>query len=374
MWPEAIFRANLQPHPMPACKSLVPLLGAACLLGCEQRQTASPSVSVWPVSASPLLVISDSAVPPGHEFNGISSARRLRDGSILLANAGAYELVLFDSTGQFARAIGRRGGGPGEYQGPIALFAWKADSLAVLDAGNYRWTILSSAFQPVRTEIAPSRNLPQPTWLYQGAIIYDGLTDSVPSWVVVTLDTLRGADPGFIRLTQARRDDVGALWIRNSTDDRNWNVYLAPGSPAGEVTLPRGFEPLHIGNDFVLGITRDSLGLETVSLLRLSRVGSPPPASPAVTASAFPDSTARRVLLNLMTAQEMYYSLHGRYADAVDSLSLTNPPPHRIFLLAGDRRHWTGIGVHPETGATCGVSVGLPAPVGWLDGTIHCGR
>lgn len=45
-----------------------------------------------------------------------------------------------------------------------------------------------------------------------------------------------------------------------------------------------------------------------------------------------------------------------------------------LVLLSGDKRHWVGLLYHRATRTTCGVSVGFPAPDGWLDGTPFRGR
>src|SRR5262245_23705397 len=108
-------------------------LSAVAVLSTACTNAGKPTVGglIWVVSEQPILVIADSANPPGHEFNGISSARRRHDRSILVANAGAVELALYDSAGRFQRAVGRKGQGPGEFQGPISVFAWRADSLVI---------------------------------------------------------------------------------------------------------------------------------------------------------------------------------------------------------------------------------------------------
>ena len=138
----------------------------------------------------------------------MSSARRLSDRSILVANSGGFELLLFDSSGRFQRAIGRKGKGPGEFQGPISLFAWRADSVAVYDPATLRWTVFDPALVAARTTSAPNPEMLQPTWLYQGAVVNDGLLLPVYRWMVAALDTARRKDPEFQRLIRARRDDL----------------------------------------------------------------------------------------------------------------------------------------------------------------------
>lgn len=350
------------------------LVVAALISGCD-RSAPPPAVAPrWAVSEGPMVSIADSTVPRGHEFNGISSARRLEDHGLLVANAGAAELELFDSAGRFQRAIGRKGRGPGDFETMISVFAWRADSIAVYDAGNVRWTILDPALAVTRMSAAPDPRILQPTWLYHGAMVNDGVTDSVPGWVFAVVDSVRKADPQFTRLIRGRRDDVGALWLRDSLDDRRWTVYLAAGKPAATVVLPSNLEPLQIGRDFIVGLIKDSLGVEQIRVHSLRRGDTPVASAGFEAAFPTPDSAMLGSFRFLLVAQEGYYSNRGRYATRADSLELSPPFPYRLFLLEADSRHWTGIAIRVETGATCGLSIGWPAPVGWMDGTIFCGR
>ena len=349
-------------------------LALTALTTCTRSRSAETIGPAWAVADRASVSITDSAAPPGHELNGVSSARRLPDHAILVANAGAFELALFDSTGRFQRAIGRKGRGPGEFQGPISVFAWRADSLTVYDPATLRWTILGPALATSRSIPAPNSTILQPTWLYQGAVVNDGVIDPVPGWVLAILDSLRRQDPEFGKLMHARRDDLGALWVRDSLNKGKWAVYADSGLPAATVLLPSGLEPLHIGEDFVLGIVYDSLGVEELRSYTLHR---PNPYSKPRTLTSAPlpsDPAILAAFRGLLMAQEMYYSSHAKYAAQADSLRLTTPFPAHLFLLEGDARHWSAIAVHRETGATCGLSVGWPSPLGWLDGTPFCGR
>ena len=347
---------------------------APFIVGCSGQRTAPSGLPVWAVGEHPLMTIADSAAPPGHEFNGISSAHRRSDGTILVANSGAAELALFDSSGRFVKTVGRKGQGPGEFQGPIAVFAWRADSVVVFDPANLRWTVLDPRLMASRTATAPDSAIRLPTWLYQGAMVNDRTLSPVPTWVLAALDAARRTDPAFTRLILARRDDMGALWIRDAADETRWTVQSGPAGGAATVRLPSGLHPLQIGDNFILGLVRDTVGIEELRIHPLHRPSAV--AVPAeLAAPALPkDSTLLAALPNLLMAQEVYYSEHAKYAGHVDSLRLTAPFPYRLFILNGDSHHWSAVAVRRETGATCGLSVGTPAPLGWLDGNPFCGR
>ena len=68
-------------------------------------------------------------------------------------------------------------------------------------------------------------------------------------------------------------DDAGHLWVleynRPGDEGYRWSVFDPVGGLLGEVTFPVVLEPMHIGNDFVLGKWRDGLDVEHVRLYEL---------------------------------------------------------------------------------------------------------
>ena len=82
------------------------------------------------------------------------------------------------------------------------------------------------------------------------------------------------AYPAFSALAS---DPLGYLWVREYDlpgQDRNlWTVFDPEGRVQGFVEMPIGFEPHEIGEDYILGLARDDLGVERVQLWGLSRGG-----------------------------------------------------------------------------------------------------
>ena len=77
---------------------------------------------------------------------------RMSDGRILLNTmAGEPSIAVFDSTGRHVRTIGRRGGGPGEFQALGRFKITGKDTLRVFDISARRMTVLSSTFALVQT-------------------------------------------------------------------------------------------------------------------------------------------------------------------------------------------------------------------------------
>ena len=70
-------------------------------------------------------------------------------------------------------------------------------------------------------------------------------------------------------------DDDGDLWLEAWRPPwesaSNWDVLTSEGEWLGPVSMPARFTPYQIGTDFVLGVTRDELGVERVESLRLAK-------------------------------------------------------------------------------------------------------
>lgn len=72
-------------------------------------------------------------------------------------------------------------------------------------------------------------------------------------------------------------DPAGSLWIENyrrpwdSLATRNWSVFEPTGSWLGDVEFPRGLRVFEIGDNHVVGVERDSDGVEFVRLYRITR-------------------------------------------------------------------------------------------------------
>lgn len=77
-------------------------------------------------------------------------------------------------------------------------------------------------------------------------------------------------------------DPAGDVWVEAyipppsrfappSTEPRHWLVFDPSGAWLGTVDLPASFDLYEVGDDYVLGCSTDSMGVETVRMLRLSR-------------------------------------------------------------------------------------------------------
>jgi hypothetical protein len=70
-------------------------------------------------------------------------------------------------------------------------------------------------------------------------------------------------------------DAIGNLWaaeyVRYPDPPTVWTVFAMDGELLGEVHMPHGFQPLHIGKDWMIGVGRDELDVEYVRLYRIER-------------------------------------------------------------------------------------------------------
>jgi DNA-binding beta-propeller fold protein YncE len=77
-----------------------------------------------------------------HEmFGQVAGVSFDAEGRLYVLDRGNHRVVVFGPDGRFLRSLGRRGSGPGELQGPVAL-AVTGDQVAVLDlpdGGLPRW-------------------------------------------------------------------------------------------------------------------------------------------------------------------------------------------------------------------------------------------
>lgn len=79
---------------------------------------------------------------PEYPFDAVAGIVLRNDGSLVVADGGSRQLLFFDATGQFVRAVGRSGRGPGEFAGEIELLPYRRDSLLVWEFGRRQLTVL----------------------------------------------------------------------------------------------------------------------------------------------------------------------------------------------------------------------------------------
>ena len=131
------------------CLALLIVTGGSACTGSEQRATTTqvdtigdivhvrsiPAAVTW--SLTELMTIHGG----DHGFTAVSMAVD-RDRNLYIADYVEATIQVFDSTGAWIRAIGRRGAGPSEFEDLYSI-AWLGDTLVALDPGNSRVGLLT---------------------------------------------------------------------------------------------------------------------------------------------------------------------------------------------------------------------------------------
>lgn len=107
----------------------------------------------WRVDPVPALRVGVQDGAPEYEFFGLSGATLLSDGTLVASNVGSSELRFYSPEGDFVRAVGRHGAGPGEFGqfSSLRVCPMGRDRLAVEDAANNRINVFDQAGEYVRS-------------------------------------------------------------------------------------------------------------------------------------------------------------------------------------------------------------------------------
>lgn len=125
---------------------IVALLFVMAMSAAALSANAQTPLREWKLSAKPIITIADDGTPRT-EFFRIRNVWRLTNGDIVVVDGSTFELRVFDARGKFLHSFGRKGAGPGEFQG----MQWNAhfgDTAIVYDGSARRLTTISVAGAP----------------------------------------------------------------------------------------------------------------------------------------------------------------------------------------------------------------------------------
>lgn len=109
-------------------------------------------------------------------FGSIRAIAVSEKGEIAVLDYQAQDIRVFDPSGRYLRTVGRKGQGPGELQGAVAIHYDGMDRLWVVDVGNDRYEVFSPTGEHIRS--TPRRagvNLSDP-----GSFTENGFLDPTP--------------------------------------------------------------------------------------------------------------------------------------------------------------------------------------------------
>jgi len=107
----------------------------------ESTAPAWGKEEAWRVDSEPILTIGVSEGPEEYQLFRAFSPLRTSRGEIAVVNSGSLELRFYNLEGRYLRAVGRKGGGPGEFAMMSELWRSGEDSLVVFDFGNNRLSV-----------------------------------------------------------------------------------------------------------------------------------------------------------------------------------------------------------------------------------------
>jgi hypothetical protein len=281
-------------RPAPIRSLILPAFLSLALLACTDRDgggwggevttlpggariVANPAHGTWDDDAR-WRVVADLSIGGGQDdgpetFGLVWAFDVDDDGTIYVFDTLARELRVFGPDGRFLERFGRRGGGPGEFEGVAGLRVEPAGAVWIVDAQNTRYTRYADG---VATGFRRSSGTFRPPWT--GGFTPDGTFHDL----VAT-----GDGEAFVRIDPdgAVRDTVPIPQVPLAVPRR------------GSTSLPLPFAPRHVrtfdddgsvwtatSHDYVL--TRTSLEGDTVLVISLPRH------APALT-TAQRDSVAR---------------------------------------------------------------------------------
>ena len=105
----------------------------------------------WSIASQPLVEIGAVEGDEAYQLSSVSGVRRLSDGRIVIADEGTAHLRIFDPTGRHLVTTGRKGEGPGEFEGLSGLFVGPGDTLLAYDSNLKRVSVFTPDGEFVRS-------------------------------------------------------------------------------------------------------------------------------------------------------------------------------------------------------------------------------
>lgn len=179
----------------------------------------------WSVDTQPQLTIGQLDGELAYQLHRLSGVAATPEGGMLVVNGDPAELRFYDSTGQFLRAAGRAGDGPGEFRFPLLVPFPGSDSIWIYDrVGRFSVFSVDGGFGRVHTlrvgfpvgvlpggrvltdENTARAGMDTPEGIMQSDVLYElvdpatGARDTVAEVSGQALYTIGGARPSFTQV------------------------------------------------------------------------------------------------------------------------------------------------------------------------------
>lgn len=247
--------------------TLVMMLAVTTVLGCDsagdQDTRAGSDVRIGSeVSCPSCSIVIDSVVTLEHvHFTGPSTAIAWDSmGVFYVVDRTDGLLKAFDSDGRFVRSIGRRGGGPGEYEGPRNILVASDGSIVVVDGVLQRRTVFGrdgEVISSTRVPILPAFSNPA-VLRPDGQLVLNSVVSAVGAPAKGHTIQLIDAEGNVTRSVDEAQLDPNAswrqlrlLWVRQNGDllvarpfSLTIDVYTADLTSKGTITRVADWLPL----------------------------------------------------------------------------------------------------------------------------------
>lgn len=370
---------------------LIPVLAVLSACG-EPAPEADPAqVPLFALSEAPTLEIGVLEGDEDYILQNVVSVLPTASGNVVVADAGASEVLTYDGQGSFVRRWGGRGEGPGEFRNLIRLYSLGPDSLMALDGWTGRVSLFDTAggfsHQRDATELASDTVFAMDVWLYRRFWVDGALSDGDRNAVKAALDRLPPptSAPGyrFVRVSAG-----GDLWVREPGVDaggnRAWTIIDPDKGPRASIRIPVRLEPQTIEGGRVLGRWLGENDVQFVRAYDVTDTGARAPipgwmrGMESTEPVAPPDEEAfmgaiRTSLMGMARAQEIHYSTAMTYTARLDSLEWERPDDVVVDVIDAGPRGWLAVFTHPGLDRICGLGYGFTVPPGWAPGGVLCG-
>lgn len=129
------------------------------LCACADAQDGTGDIDSLPQLSATVEARIGSVDDPDHGFSRLGSVDVDRDGNVYALEMLDNQIRVYDQSGQLLRRIGRKGGGPGEFDSP-PMFGVKGDTLWAFENFTGRITLFDRAGTVVATGRTPGLRIP----------------------------------------------------------------------------------------------------------------------------------------------------------------------------------------------------------------------
>lgn len=238
----------------------------------ENPAPAANTPPLFQLPEDPMLILGGGDEDPLFRVRGVLP---LSDGSVVVANAGALQLRYYAPDGALLRAVGGKGGGPGEFQVLDWVELLPSDSVIAFDRSNRRFTVFDPSGVVARSYQPPQGTAPRPVGLGRDGVVLVRTSQVGGGGSLPSDGLLRDTSAIALMLPDG---DVGGELARVPGDERIVHI----SESAIEVLTPP-FAPR-----FIAAATKDGFWVQGGDgyeleyhdlggrLLRLVRLGVPP--------------------------------------------------------------------------------------------------